>query len=581
MSMAVTMDWILEIHHIDVGGGDATAIVVKSSDEKIVSRVLIDAGAEGGGAQSLSTYVGKYLQVDDKNPFDYVIVSHYHNDHIDGIWQCKIPFKNYVDAGGYTSGDDKFTPINGIGVKTSAGYFEGYKKQIAANREVNKAKRIPIPFIDQNAPINEPVTIELGVGTGIKLICYCANGVLADGTNVLAGQKTTKRRAFNPNDLSLVIMLEWEDFRYFTAGDLSGDKSLKSYYNVEESLIAYLKKLDKLPVTVLKVTHHGSEYSSYPPSDTTTKNGFLDELQPDALIIPCNISKQVPSPSFLERANSYCATNKTPLLFVNDLFYYKGDGQYAEILDIQSNTEFSNNVTLKDETTATNDAQAVVIRRRSMGKLEEQPKESSDTYIARKKYTAIIKNGKLAREKGFITKPPKFDFGASFLKGLFEAFIIPGFMTQANAINGWLQQDQAKSLKEGISYIEENYPAFVTIINQKPDNLVAALIQELEDLFLELFQDQTINNMEYYSPSNPHFSELSFEQKETLFASLKNNKYQAELNYFIKQKDTNFTQTKLQKLREEAWNYKGEPYTSSGVEKRTAELILPERDPKK
>jgi hypothetical protein len=392
--MAVTMEWILEIHHIDVGGGEATAIAVKSSDEKIVSRVLIDAGAEGSGAQSLSTYVQKYLQVDDKNPFDYIIVSHYHNDHIDGIWQCQMPFKNYIDAGGYTLGDDKFTPTNGTGVKTSAGYFEGYKKQVGTNRGVNNAKRVPIPFIDQSAPINGPVTIELGVGTGIKLICYCANGVLADGTDILGPQKTKKRRAVNPNDLSLVFILEWEDFRYFTAGDLSGDKSLKSYYNIEENLVAYLEKQGKLPVTVLKVTHHGSEYSSYPPSGTTTKDGFLDKLQPDALIIPCNISKQVPSPTFLERANNYCTASKSPMLFVNDLFYYKSDGQYDEIIAIKNTTEFINNIALKDETTATNNAQAVVIRRRSGGTSEEKPKEGFDTYIARKQYTAIIKNGK-------------------------------------------------------------------------------------------------------------------------------------------------------------------------------------------
>ncbi|GHO90557.1 hypothetical protein KSF_006050 [Reticulibacter mediterranei] len=573
--MAITMDWLLEIHHIDVGGGEATAIVVRDSSEKIVSRVLIDAGAEGGGSESLKKYIKQYLQVDAANPFDYIIASHYHNDHIDGFWQCKIPFKNYIDAGGYTLKDDKFIPINGVGVKTSANYFEGYKQQVAANVGAYNAKRMKIPFIDNENPVNGPLTIKLGTGTGIELICYCANGVLADGVNVLNGQKASKRRALNPNDLSFVFILEWENFRYFTAGDLSGDKTLKSYYNVEESLIAYLEKLGKLPVTVLKVTHHGSEYSSYPASSDTTKDGFLDKLRPDTLIVPCNISKKVPSPSFLQRANSYCTTNKIPILFVNDMFYFKGDNRYTEILSIQSNSQnnaqfFSNILPNDTENKVSNNAQSVVVLRRSGGAPIGKPKESSDTYIARKDYAVIIKNGKFEREGGFITQPDQYEFRASFYAYLLDAHIIPGFRNQAEAIKGWLQQDQLTNPKEGINYLTMYYPALIAVIEKQSENLIDALAQSLTDLFHDTFQEKSINGILYYSPDNPAFNEFSLDQKLTLYNSLIRNKYQLELFYVLDQKNNDYTQQDLDNFKGYTWNNKGEPYESSGIEKRTA-----------
>lgn len=71
-----------------------------------------------------------------------------------------------------------------------------------------------------------PLELELGKGTGIKLTCYCANGMLANGTDVLGSQKSTKQKDISPNDVSLAMLLEWGEFRYLTAGDMSGDESL-------------------------------------------------------------------------------------------------------------------------------------------------------------------------------------------------------------------------------------------------------------------------------------------------------------------------------------------------------------------
>ena len=75
---------MVEIHHIDVGTGDATLIKVNN---RVPARaILIDAGYKG-----LAPNVIQYMQTDGLgglggNPYiDFVIASHYHQDHIGGL----------------------------------------------------------------------------------------------------------------------------------------------------------------------------------------------------------------------------------------------------------------------------------------------------------------------------------------------------------------------------------------------------------------------------------------------------------------------------------------------------------------
>lgn len=564
--MAVEMkEWTLEIHHIDVGGGDATAIIVKDrADGTMKSKVLIDAGAEGSGSQSLKSYMQKYL---GDAPFDYIIASHYHNDHIDGFRQCGVTFKKYIDVGGYTIAEEKFTPANGTGLAGSPAYFGSYTGHIVANGATREKK----PFIEKDFdPKNaKPLQLQLGEGTGITLTCYCANGVLANGTNVLKPQKDTKSRKFNPNDLSLVFILEWEGFRYFTAGDLSGDPTLKSYYNVEGELVQYLIDQGKKPITAMKVNHHGSERSNYP--GTGSANGFLDQLEPETLIIPCNISKNVPSPIFLQRAYTYCANKKATVVFVNDEVYYSSDKEYDPVVQMQKNPALNCNIQLDDSNkTASNDTKAIIIRRHSGGQIDAGMLEEDDVRISKKGYAVILKKGKIVREGGMISRPPDFGIRASFPVLLLDLYIKPGFANQAEAIIGWLQSDESQGKKEGIDYVKKFFPAF-TAIKEKD-----ALTQAMEDLFDNTFQVknlvyglQTIPN---YSPDNPQLDELSIEQKQTIFNILMRNKYQVAWNCYLKLKRLPLEESVIENYssRTAFWNDTNEPYQPS-AEKRKAE----------
>ncbi|HEX2220059.1 MAG TPA: hypothetical protein VHG35_14755 [Gemmatimonadales bacterium] len=440
--------------------------------------VLIDAGGEdvSSGPLLLASYIA--TQFPDKTTFDYIIASHYHADHIAGFQRCGIDFRQVVDIGGYSIGNDFFEPVNPLGnLSTDSGTLREYEFHVHSKIWNSKGakRRLEIPFVKKSHFSPDGKTLQNGAGPliielvpnsdEVTLTCYCAGGVLADGTNalredaefwalqsqrkhpdmpknVMDKMNSAKTRGdtvgllseitdsrlratleekveeelakVNPNDLSLAFLLEWKpkDFRYWTAGDLSGDLSRTRYANIEEPLVGYLQreKLLHLPITVMKATHHGSNHNNYPASvrrkasyttratneddddseksalppgsnikmeaqsgkkvsgenydsgefETIRKKGLLAELQPDTIIIPCNQMKGVPGGEFVERLQAYCTERldqPTPLaIFVNQCKYPAGtydDKQKASLPQFrtfQEKLSAATNLTRKDET---------------------------------------------------------------------------------------------------------------------------------------------------------------------------------------------------------------------------------------
>jgi hypothetical protein len=292
----------IEIHHIGIAGGDTTAIIIRDG-KTILKRVLIDAGGEefGKSFDPLASYVATKFGTEK---FDYIISSHYHTDHVSGFAECSIPFKNCIDAGGYTVHNTTFRPINQLGdPRYQAVVVQKYGAYVEDTLINKGAKRIIIPFLDpasydDTGKIQDgkagPHEIVLNADPKITLTCYAGVGMLADGTNALKDstiarirrrqeyeKKDTKAkipdktidsqlRNVSPNDLSFAFVLQMGTFIYFTAGDISGDLSLTRYRNIEEPLIKYLKTLNPTPVgrvSVFKATHHGSNWNNFPAED--------------------------------------------------------------------------------------------------------------------------------------------------------------------------------------------------------------------------------------------------------------------------------------------------------------------------
>ena len=85
----------LEVYFIDVEGGQATLLVTPSKQS-----VLIDTGWPGNSNRDADR-IAKAAKSAGVKAIDYLIITHYHMDHVGGVPQlvAKLPVKNFVDHG--------------------------------------------------------------------------------------------------------------------------------------------------------------------------------------------------------------------------------------------------------------------------------------------------------------------------------------------------------------------------------------------------------------------------------------------------------------------------------------------------
>jgi hypothetical protein len=556
-------DISLEIHHLDVHGGDATAIIVKK-DGTDLYRVLIDAGAEGEGSGALKFYLESYLPGD----FDLVIATHYHRDHILGFAEANIVFKKFIDIGG--PGTD-FTPLNGIGEAATSTFRSYVARTQMIHDPLNpsaqiKPTRIPIDFIKKGFKGQpEPKEIELAPGTGesIKLICYCANGILANGTNVLTGQKA---KTINSNDLSTALILQWDDFLYFTAGDLSGDTEEGSYYNIETPLVDYLTApgssrgepgpLFGKRITVLKASHHGSEHS--------TQERLLKKLLPDTIVVSCNWVKKVPSEFFLNRLNKYFKeTNPSScVVFTNKLKVYEIDRKkrYSPIdemlksqfitpenVELDSDpAKFASNLKVKC---------AVIRRRKKNGKLiapPAKPERALTKPHRRNGYDIVLlkRSDEDWQQVSDTVRSTDWEWTEPWQHGLCgRDEIVTQFHEQAKEMIGWLRKDEERkepgtpSESLGHLYIKEHFPALLPVPQVAPNELEQRWVSDMEKMLDETVKLETGSYVPKHGSRSP-------DEMKTINQLLLRNIHQERLQKAIK---------RVRDLPERwAWNGPGE-----------------------
>lgn len=533
-------DISLEIHHLDVKGGDATVILVKDlENKKTLYSVLLDAGAEQNGSAFMQAYLKTHLQT----RFDCMIATHYHDDHINGLSKKNsLRFTNFIDNGGYNDGTGKEPAPNGVGSGTRSDVFSAYQARIETHILEKKAKRIKIPFVNPTKDTDkQPFRIPLG-HKDINLVCYSANGILADGQNVLAAQRQKKKRKPNPNDLSLAFVLEWDKFRYFTAGDLSGDQSWSAYYDIESSLVAYLTKEKVFPadaVSVFKASHHGSEHSN--------QLGLLALVNPSTIVVSVNQIKQVPSPIFLTRIKQHFGNPATKtdakIVFSNRLSVEYGDTRFDPLQALQNDKRIvPNNIQSGTDGHDNDEVKCVVIRRRvKNGKpvpFDDVPAKGKDEHPGIVGRLAETNNAyevvMVRRDKNEASKikeaakPKTFTVKVAWQETECDAKTIgEGFDDQAQTMAAWFKSDRKTKLKSGRDYVTMWFPAFVPMWNQatSPDNLEASVRPEMTRIFNLGF---AVNTDGYFQPRSP--KNLSARQRQTLFHLLWLNSRQHKLN---------------------------------------------------
>ncbi len=196
----------LKIHFIDVGQGDST-LIITPNDKKI----LID----GGGSTTYN--VGKnilypYLLDRKISKLDYVIISHFDQDHVDGILYLLQKFK--IDR-----------IIIGKQLEISENYQE-FKKLV-------KEKNIKVNIVKAGERIN----IE--------------NNLWIDIIWPIEGNEVNQNII---NNNAIVCKLNYFKFTMLFTGDIEQE--------TEKILVS--KYENALKSTVLKVAHHGSKTSSIP-----------------------------------------------------------------------------------------------------------------------------------------------------------------------------------------------------------------------------------------------------------------------------------------------------------------------------
>jgi competence protein ComEC len=219
----------LQIYFVDVEGGQATLLVSPSGES-----LLIDTGWSGYEGRDADRIVAAAHQAGLKQ-LDYVLITHYHRDHVGGVPQLAdgIKIGTFVDHGPNQEDSDV--------TRTD---YAAYEKAIAGHAHVvvKPGWRLPIKGIEVRVLsaagnlISSPLP---GAGEANQ---YCAKEPAATVDNT-------------ENARSLGTLITYGKFRFLDLGDLTKQKEL--------ALACPNNLLGN--VDLFLVTHHGADLSNPKP----------------------------------------------------------------------------------------------------------------------------------------------------------------------------------------------------------------------------------------------------------------------------------------------------------------------------
>jgi beta-lactamase superfamily II metal-dependent hydrolase len=216
----------LQVYFIDVEGGQATLVVSPSGQS-----LLIDAGWPGYEGRDADRIVAAAHQAGIKQ-LDYVLITHYHRDHVGGVPQLVdgIKIGTFVDHGPNLE-DSEVTRTD----------YAAYEKAIAGHTHVvvKPGWALPIKGIEVRAlsAAGDHITSPLA-GAG-KANSYCASEPAAAVDNT-------------ENARSLGVLITYGQFRFLDLGDLTKKKELE--LACPNNLLG--------TVDLFLVTHHGADLSN-------------------------------------------------------------------------------------------------------------------------------------------------------------------------------------------------------------------------------------------------------------------------------------------------------------------------------
>ena len=218
----------LEIFFIDVEGGQATLIVSPSGQS-----MLVDTGWRGFDARDADR-VMQAVKAAKIKQIDYLLITHYHRDHVGGVPQLanRIKIGTFLDHGPNTEDSRTVKEDYGDYVKTF---------QRAEHMVVKPGYSIPL----------KGVTIKVVAAAGEHITAPLAG---AGQPNPFCATTPKHEPDATENSQSAGFLLTYDNFRFLDLGDLTWNKELELM--CPNNLIG--------PVDVYLTSHHGLNQSGSP-----------------------------------------------------------------------------------------------------------------------------------------------------------------------------------------------------------------------------------------------------------------------------------------------------------------------------
>jgi beta-lactamase superfamily II metal-dependent hydrolase len=280
-------DWregMLDIHHIATGRGestfmmfpDGTTMLIDAGDmsgsraDETVLPVLPDASRTPG--EWIAAYVGRFFKPLNRAvpSLDYVLLSHFHRDHIGGR---NTTFRM---AHGYAlSGITEVAEHVGIGKLVDRGWPDyAFPSREATAASNPKFFNDYLAFVEHQRSARKTAVEGFAVGSASQFAMRGAAGRYPSFSvaNVAANAKVggreifTRERKPDENLCSCAIKVSYGAFAYYTGGDLSGHPA-GGKRDMETPVAEAVGRVD-----VLKANHHAC-------ADTMSR-AFLAALRP-------------------------------------------------------------------------------------------------------------------------------------------------------------------------------------------------------------------------------------------------------------------------------------------------------------